>query len=85
MPSLQVVAALVTSALFMHLVEFIQPDFQGWGDVFFFCGSELQFCTCSIAWNVLGALTPHHSSEAAALDVHQSPGTRLQAGTRRLW
>ena len=27
---------------------------QGWGDVYYFCGSRLQYCTCNFRWNALG-------------------------------
>lgn len=27
---------------------------QGWGDVYFFCGPEHEYCTCSFRWNLLG-------------------------------
>lgn len=29
-------------------------DFQGWGDVYFFCGANHQYCTCHFHWNILG-------------------------------
>ena len=27
---------------------------QSWGDVYFFCGRNLQFCTCNFRWNLSG-------------------------------
>ena len=27
---------------------------QGWGDVYFFCGRDLRYCTCNFRWNLLG-------------------------------
>jgi hypothetical protein len=51
---LQAIAALSSSAAFMHYLEAVEPDFSGWGDVFYFCGSSFQFCTCSLIWNLLG-------------------------------
>lgn len=39
----------------MHFLEAVQPDFRGWGDVYFFCGHDFRFCTCALTWNVLGA------------------------------
>ena len=28
--------------------------FQGWGDVYYFCGSDMRFCTCDFKWNWAG-------------------------------
>ncbi|MEW5308759.1 MAG: hypothetical protein WDW38_000693 [Sanguina aurantia] len=30
------------------------PHFQGWGDVYFFCGPNIEFCTCNMRWNTAG-------------------------------
>lgn len=27
---------------------------QGWGDVYYFCGNNLQYCTCDFRWNYNG-------------------------------
>lgn len=27
---------------------------QGWGDVYFFCGAKMQYCTCRFQWNLAG-------------------------------
>ena len=27
---------------------------QSWGSVYYFCGDELQYCTCSLRWNAAG-------------------------------
>ena len=27
---------------------------QGWADVYYFCGSKFQFCTCDFRWNRYG-------------------------------
>lgn len=27
---------------------------QGWSSVYFFCGTDLQYCTCGFKWNVRG-------------------------------
>jgi hypothetical protein len=27
---------------------------QGWGDVYYFCGRHMQYCTCNLSWNLLG-------------------------------
>ncbi len=44
----------VTSAIaflnFLHL----DPEFEGWGDVYFFCGRRLQYCSCNFRWNAYG-------------------------------
>ena len=29
---------------------------QDWGDVYYFCGKSLQYCTCNFRWNALGWL-----------------------------
>ena len=29
-------------------------EFEGWGDVYFFCGHQHQYCTCQFHWNLLG-------------------------------
>lgn len=29
-------------------------EFESWGDVYFFCGRRLQYCTCNFRWNGLG-------------------------------
>ena len=29
---------------------------QSWGDVYFFCGPEMQYCTCDLEWNLDGWL-----------------------------
>jgi len=38
---------------FLNYLQF-DPEFQGWGDVYFFCGRKLQYCTCGFRWNLLG-------------------------------
>eukprot|EP00775_Hariotina_reticulata_P013637 gene13637-13760_t len=30
------------------------PDFKSWGDVYFFCGTRMQYCTCGFRWNAWG-------------------------------
>ena len=27
---------------------------QGWSDIYFFCGSDYRYCTCDFTWNLLG-------------------------------
>ena len=27
---------------------------QGWGDVYYFCGADMRFCTCDFKWNLAG-------------------------------
>jgi hypothetical protein len=27
---------------------------QSWGDVYYFCGPDLRFCTCDFRWNLAG-------------------------------
>lgn len=27
---------------------------QDWGDVYYFCGDDLRYCTCNFRWNALG-------------------------------
>ncbi len=27
---------------------------QSWADVYYFCGSDLQYCTCDFTWNARG-------------------------------
>lgn len=27
---------------------------QGWGDVYYFCGEKLEYCTCDMRWNLQG-------------------------------
>ena len=27
---------------------------QGWGDVYFFCGLQMEYCTCNFKWNLQG-------------------------------
>ena len=27
---------------------------QGWGDVYYFCGKDFQYCTCEFRWNFAG-------------------------------
>eukprot|EP00798_Chlamydomonas_sp_ICE-L_P023004 gene23004-30196_t len=35
---------------YLHLDQ----EFEGWGDVYFFCGRDLRYCTCNFRWNLLG-------------------------------
>ncbi|GLI65396.1 hypothetical protein VaNZ11_008952 [Volvox africanus] len=37
-------------------IHFLQHDaeFKGWQSVYYFCGHELQYCTCNFRWNVWG-------------------------------
>ena len=30
------------------------PAAQSWGDVYYFCGPDLRFCTCDFRWNLAG-------------------------------
>lgn len=46
--------AAVSIATFLHFVTLWDPAFKGWGDVFYFCGARLQYCTCKMHWNLLG-------------------------------
>lgn len=27
---------------------------QSWGDVYYFCGEDMRFCTCEFKWNLAG-------------------------------
>jgi hypothetical protein len=58
-PHLQVIIGIASAAKLMHFLEHVQPEFRGWGDVFFFCGEDFRFCTCSFSWNWLGMLHMH--------------------------
>lgn len=53
---MQMTAALLSAAAMTHYLDAVDPEFQGWGDVFYFCGSRFQFCRCDLHWNNLGAL-----------------------------
>ncbi len=33
--------------------KFVLPS-QGWGDVYYFCGADMRFCTCDFKWNLAG-------------------------------
>ncbi len=37
----------------------IDPAFRSWGDVYFFCGSRLQYCSCDFHWNLGGRRITH--------------------------
>ncbi len=41
----QLVWAVSSIAAFLVYLQ-LDPEFRGWGDVYFFCGSKLQYCTC---------------------------------------
>jgi len=40
----------------LGLLSFLQsdPSFQGWGDVYFFCGRDMRHCSCDFRWNARG-------------------------------
>uniref|UniRef100_A0A7R9VBC0 RING-type domain-containing protein n=1 Tax=Chlamydomonas euryale TaxID=1486919 RepID=A0A7R9VBC0_9CHLO len=42
-----------SAVAFLHYLRH-DPEFRGWGDVYFFCGRRLQYCTCGFRWNALG-------------------------------
>lgn len=48
--SLRPLDALLRPAILTRVV----PCAQGWADVYWFCGRELQFCNCNFRWNVYG-------------------------------
>lgn len=52
--SVQVIFGMASAAGFVHYLEVVDPSFRGWGDVFYFCGREYEFCTCGLSWNLLG-------------------------------
>ncbi|KAK9906901.1 hypothetical protein WJX75_009933 [Coccomyxa subellipsoidea] len=39
---------------FMYYVLVIDRNFQSWGDVYYFCGEDMRFCTCDFKWNLAG-------------------------------
>ncbi|CAL8462140.1 g1671 [Coccomyxa elongata] len=39
---------------FMYYVLVIDQSFQSWGDVYYFCGEDMRFCTCEFKWNLAG-------------------------------
>ncbi|KAK9806487.1 hypothetical protein WJX73_002224 [Symbiochloris irregularis] len=41
-------------AAFLNFVCFLDPSFSGWGDVYYFCGTHFQYCTCDLGWNLNG-------------------------------
>ena len=76
---MQVLGSLTSAALFMHFIEVVQPSFQGWGDVFFFCGEQFQFCTCSLQWNLLGASPAARARYLAKYSERAAPQLRTLA------
>ncbi|KIY95205.1 hypothetical protein MNEG_12756 [Monoraphidium neglectum] len=42
------------SCVFLMALLEEDPSFQGWGDVYFFCGRDMQYCTCDFRWNKIG-------------------------------
>lgn len=51
----QFVWGILSAVAFLNFLQY-DPEFRGWGDVYFFCGRSLQYCTCHFRWNVLGWL-----------------------------
>jgi hypothetical protein len=47
-------ALSVRSAHLLHTPQLLWLAVQGWSDVYFFCGDQLQFCSCNFRWNALG-------------------------------
>ncbi|KAK9858813.1 hypothetical protein WJX84_002650 [Apatococcus fuscideae] len=45
---------LLSIGILEYFVLVVDPDFKGWGDVYYFCGSRLQHCTCNFRWNLSG-------------------------------
>lgn len=43
----------VSAYLFLCYLLY-DTEFQGWGDVYFFCGNNHQYCRCNFRWNILG-------------------------------
>ncbi|CAK0750091.1 hypothetical protein CVIRNUC_001963 [Coccomyxa viridis] len=43
-----------SASVFLHFILRVEPDFKGWGDVYYFCGSDMRFCTCDFKWNWAG-------------------------------
>ncbi|CAD7698420.1 unnamed protein product [Ostreobium quekettii] len=51
-----------------------ETSFQGWGDVYFFCGPLHEYCTCGFRWNLLGwwkAVTVWNFSIASAVGLQK--------------
>lgn len=47
---------------------------QTWGDVYYFCGADLRFCTCDFRWNLAGwyrALTLWNFTLSSALGLQK--------------
>ena len=40
-------------AAFAHFL-WRHPSFTSWSDVYFFCGPNLEFCSCNLDWNTEG-------------------------------
>jgi hypothetical protein len=55
---MQAIAGNASALLFLHFLTAVQPEFVGWGDVFFFCGDDFRFCTCNLTWSPVGAALP---------------------------
>lgn len=43
----------VSAYSFMGFVLY-DTHFEGWGDVYFFCGMNHEYCSCNFHWNLLG-------------------------------
>ena len=65
---------------------------QGWGDVYFFCGLQMEYCTCNFKWNLQGyakglSLFNFVLSAALVLQkliIHVGLGGLLPGGLQRL-
>ncbi|GIL76693.1 hypothetical protein Vretimale_8764 [Volvox reticuliferus] len=44
---------IFASIEFIHFLQY-DAEFKGWQSVYYFCGHELQYCTCNFRWNVWG-------------------------------
>eukprot|EP00882_Tetradesmus_deserticola_P018852 GHRQ01020249.1.p1 GENE.GHRQ01020249.1~~GHRQ01020249.1.p1 ORF type:complete len:249 (+),score=89.12 GHRQ01020249.1:30-776(+) len=42
------------SACAMLCFLMYDSSFRSWGDVYFFCGPQMQYCTCGFRWNLAG-------------------------------
>jgi hypothetical protein len=49
----QLLWAFLSNIAFFHFLQH-DPSFLGWGDVYFFCGNQLEYCTCNFRWNLAG-------------------------------
>eukprot|EP00884_Botryococcus_braunii_P017767 jgi/Botrbrau1/4674/Bobra.33_2s0038.2 len=49
----QMIWGLASAAMLFGFIR-NDPNFKGWGDIYYFCGTDMQYCEPSFSWNLRG-------------------------------